>query len=498
MQMSAPSTFSTGMEQCPSMDLPIPNPTVLHDIENGPHVSTEIRGKEKGRTEGGWLSKWTSGGHDKVKDEKNGRGQREERQSWQLVHPEKQGELTDLIGFLAATSSEDSALVLDVCERASANDSNAKEAMQALRREFKHGQPKAQLGAARLWAFMLTNSSDTFINQSTSRKFLKTLEKLLASSKTSLMVKECVLNILAAAAYSSGSKEDTAFRGLWKKVKSDEAMPFDPADAMFNSSVFTSGTGERRSTVVRRNWDKNQDKGRKYSPRKDEDQDPLQEHEKRHRPSRERQRDASRHQLSHSRRGKNDDSSPKANDNATKEKGRDSLFGIDDSFRSPRYSPQDEPSDARYTSPLSPDSSVLGFEEEAKEKDPGSPHTPLGEPADTPPSTSDRSGDVTGTSASTPVHNLPPSLVFLDRSDSPIVRPLSVVSSATTVPPYFLGDHPRSRRDTLASTRTYETLPSYHSRRSTRLLSDSDMVPNPTTRNIRPLPPIPPLPSFIS
>ena len=40
-------------------------------------------------------------------------------------------------GYLTATSSEDWAVVLEVCERASANEANAKEAAKALRREFK-------------------------------------------------------------------------------------------------------------------------------------------------------------------------------------------------------------------------------------------------------------------------------------------------------------------------------------------------------------------------
>jgi hypothetical protein len=42
-----------------------------------------------------------------------------------------------VLGYLAATASEDWALVLEVCERASANENNAKEAVRALRREFK-------------------------------------------------------------------------------------------------------------------------------------------------------------------------------------------------------------------------------------------------------------------------------------------------------------------------------------------------------------------------
>jgi hypothetical protein len=41
------------------------------------------------------------------------------------------------VGYFIATSSEDWALVLDVCERAFANEANAKEAVKALRKEFK-------------------------------------------------------------------------------------------------------------------------------------------------------------------------------------------------------------------------------------------------------------------------------------------------------------------------------------------------------------------------
>ena len=42
-----------------------------------------------------------------------------------------------LLGYLTATASEDWSIVLEVCERASANEANAKEAARALRREFK-------------------------------------------------------------------------------------------------------------------------------------------------------------------------------------------------------------------------------------------------------------------------------------------------------------------------------------------------------------------------
>jgi hypothetical protein len=45
--------------------------------------------------------------------------------------------LLPISGYLTATASEDWVLVLEVCERASANEVNAKEAVRALRREFK-------------------------------------------------------------------------------------------------------------------------------------------------------------------------------------------------------------------------------------------------------------------------------------------------------------------------------------------------------------------------
>ncbi|KAJ7798843.1 hypothetical protein B0H14DRAFT_3492166 [Mycena olivaceomarginata] len=79
------------------------------------------------------------------------------------------------VRFLTATASADWTLVLDVCDHASATEANAKEAVRALRREFKYGEPAAQLAAAWVWAIMLRNSADTFISQSTSRKFLDTL-----------------------------------------------------------------------------------------------------------------------------------------------------------------------------------------------------------------------------------------------------------------------------------------------------------------------------------
>ncbi|KZT63220.1 hypothetical protein DAEQUDRAFT_734075 [Daedalea quercina L-15889] len=173
---------------------------------------------------------------DRDRDHDRDRGREREREHREEDPP---AELTRMIGYLTATASEDWSLVLEVCERASSSESNAKEAVKALRREFKYAEPSAQLSAARLWAIMLRNSSPMITHQCASRKFLDTLEDVITSSRTSPVVRERLLEVLAAAAYASspGTKEAT-FRSLWKKVKPvdkpDEGVPLDIGDAMFN------------------------------------------------------------------------------------------------------------------------------------------------------------------------------------------------------------------------------------------------------------------------
>ena len=91
-----------------------------------------------------------------------------------------------------------------------------------------------------VWAVMLRNSSEVFISQSTSRKFLDTVEELLTSPRTSPVVRERLLEVVAAAAYASGSSmssiwkmidnligvtekdgqnDSQGFKGLWRRVK---------------------------------------------------------------------------------------------------------------------------------------------------------------------------------------------------------------------------------------------------------------------------------------
>ena len=117
---------------------------------------------------------------------------------------------------------------------------------------------------------MLRNSSELFVHQCAKSKFLDTLEDVLTSQRTSPVVRERLLDVLAAAAYASSGtsyKNESTFRVLWRKVKPTgkpdevrlflpcagpfeitetflQGVPFDPDDAMFNPP------SPRRSTAV--------------------------------------------------------------------------------------------------------------------------------------------------------------------------------------------------------------------------------------------------------
>ncbi|OAX34620.1 hypothetical protein K503DRAFT_430395 [Rhizopogon vinicolor AM-OR11-026] len=146
-------------------------------------------------------------------------------------------ELTRVIGHLTATSSDDWALILEACKRACASEANAREATKALRREFKYAEPEAQLSAARLWAVMLGNASDVFLTQISSRKFISALEDVLTNSRTKPVVRERLMEVLAAAAFITSSRlhPKDRIRVLWTCLKPadkpDVGIPFDPEDA---------------------------------------------------------------------------------------------------------------------------------------------------------------------------------------------------------------------------------------------------------------------------
>ncbi|CAL1694920.1 unnamed protein product [Somion occarium] len=190
--------------------------------------TVNIKPIEKKEKKGFWER---ASGRDKDKD-KSRTKEKERREE------EGQAELTRMIDW---------SLVLEVSERASTSEAAAKDTAKALRREFKYAEPPAQLSAARLWAILLRNASGTFINQCASRKFLDTLEEVIQSPHTSPVVRERLLQVLAAAAYASGSgskpgrAEKDPFRHLWRKLKApsqpDEGIPFDADESMLNPPV---------------------------------------------------------------------------------------------------------------------------------------------------------------------------------------------------------------------------------------------------------------------
>ncbi|KAG1736206.1 hypothetical protein EDB19DRAFT_1878625 [Suillus lakei] len=169
-------------------------------------------------------------------------------------------ELELMIGELVATSLEDWTLVLAICERACVDEASAKEAVKALRKEFRYGVPTAQLSAARLWAIILRNASDVFLTQIDSRKFIDVLDDVITSPKTSPVVRDRLMEVLAGAVFITGSRTSTppapepssfllkdrdhdrdGLRALWSSLKPagtpDVGIPFDTEDAMFSPPI---------------------------------------------------------------------------------------------------------------------------------------------------------------------------------------------------------------------------------------------------------------------
>jgi hypothetical protein len=177
------------------------------------------------------------------------------------------------------SSDEDWAEVFDVCERVSTTEAGAKQATEALSREFKYvlvnfsryssigfylqvrrgpGATFSRKGALpaiatcmgliliiQLWVVMLLNSSELFVNQCTKSEFMDTLEDVLNSQRTSPVVRKNLLEVLAAVAYASAgtsNKSESSFLVLWRKVKPagkpDEVGLYSPRASHSRSKTF--------------------------------------------------------------------------------------------------------------------------------------------------------------------------------------------------------------------------------------------------------------------
>jgi hypothetical protein len=69
---------------------------------------------------------------------------------------------------------------------------------------------------------MLRNPSELFVHQCAENEFLDTLEDVLTSLRTSPVVRDRLLDVLADAAHSNSGtthRTESTFRLLWRKVK---------------------------------------------------------------------------------------------------------------------------------------------------------------------------------------------------------------------------------------------------------------------------------------
>ncbi|KAF9441098.1 hypothetical protein P691DRAFT_613355, partial [Macrolepiota fuliginosa MF-IS2] len=129
--------------------------------------------------------------------------------------------------YLIATALEDWLLVLGACDQVSESENNAREAVDVFRREFQYGEPTGQLSAARFWAIMFKNCSNTFGSQTADRWFLGIVEELVIDPESSPAVRGQLLYVIATIASASGSSVSTtpgtgvqgSFQALWTRVK---------------------------------------------------------------------------------------------------------------------------------------------------------------------------------------------------------------------------------------------------------------------------------------
>ncbi|KAK7029782.1 hypothetical protein R3P38DRAFT_879780 [Favolaschia claudopus] len=226
----SPTTRPTTRQVVQNMCLHIPSPQPRNE---GHSPNTNIQGAEDGDL-----------------GNRDGGDQECERDIKCAEEVKEENELTRKIGLCTADAAwEDWTLILDICDTVSSK-ARAKEAVRALRHTFKYGEPAAQLAAGKLWGIMLRNSSEIFIKQTTSRKFLSTLEALLTSSRTAPFVRERVMDVLASAAYASGSDQDTGFRGLWRRLRLRDNLDTEDPGKGGLSGCATSPVQMRPSAVI--------------------------------------------------------------------------------------------------------------------------------------------------------------------------------------------------------------------------------------------------------
>lgn len=100
--------------------------------------------------------------------------------------------------------------ILSLAELVAQSEVASKEAARAVRKELKWGSPESQQRAIRVWAMLMLYGADPFRLQVAQRRFLEILELVMTDPKTSLTVKENLLDLWGMFAYHFQKDSDLA------------------------------------------------------------------------------------------------------------------------------------------------------------------------------------------------------------------------------------------------------------------------------------------------
>jgi len=101
-------------------------------------------------------------------------------------------------------SSWDWAYLLQLADTISHSEASAREAAKALKKELKHADAEPRKRAIKVWAVLTLNGSDRFKMQIVEKSFLKTIEEILASTKTPYAIKEVLMDTYGMLAFEVG------------------------------------------------------------------------------------------------------------------------------------------------------------------------------------------------------------------------------------------------------------------------------------------------------
>ncbi|CAE6417258.1 unnamed protein product [Rhizoctonia solani] len=146
--------------------------------------------------------------------------EREQTRHRGIENDRTQWEMSRLIGYTTSTSVEDWSVVMEICDKVNLNDSDAKEASKALRKDIQFGRPAVQLSAARLWAILMRNCTLYFVAHTTSRKFLGKIEEVALNPTTSPVVRDRLVEVIGTSVYLlKDSKNLKPYQSTWKKLR---------------------------------------------------------------------------------------------------------------------------------------------------------------------------------------------------------------------------------------------------------------------------------------